>query len=118
MRALLLVAVFIALTQQAPAAAQQGLPRYDVQRNCRAQTSASTKVAQSRAECVRDEDKARAQLERRWSRWAADVRRRCSAESSTGGVQSYVELLTCLQMSSDRKFSQTTGQGSSNAQHR
>jgi hypothetical protein len=42
----------------------------------------------------------RDELAKRWSQFGASEKKFCGGESSTAGEQSYVELLTCLEMSS------------------
>src|ERR1700751_3290595 len=59
--------------------------------------------------CVRDEAEAKKQLEQEWSKLGSDRKRECVVESTIGGDQSYVELLTCVEMSSQWKGNQTGG---------
>jgi hypothetical protein len=49
--------------------------------------------------CTKDETDAKNELEKRWSQFGASEKGFCVGESSTGGERSYVELLTCLEMS-------------------
>ena len=51
------------------------------------------------ASCTRDETEAKNQLAKRWSSYGASEKKECVGESTTGGEKSYVELLTCLEMS-------------------
>jgi len=51
------------------------------------------------AACKKDETDARNELDTRWRKFGASDKQACIVESSTGGDQSYVELLTCLEMS-------------------
>jgi hypothetical protein len=120
MRALLL---FVALCSTASALyaaprRQLGqLPSFDIQRNCSNEASDSGNYEQTKAECVRDENDAKKQLDQRWSKLAASkAKSQCLEESRIGGDQSYTELLTCLKMSSDWTDDQTTvGQAPSNS---
>ena len=50
--------------------------------------------------CTKDETDAKNELAKRWSQFGASEKKFCDGESSTAGEQSYVELLTCLEMSS------------------
>jgi hypothetical protein len=52
------------------------------------------------AGCAKDETDAKNDLDKRWPEFDASDKRACVAESSIGDAQSYVELLTCLEMSS------------------
>jgi len=90
------------------------VPVIDVQRSCKA-TAATNKamdldLSQSVANCLRDEDAARVQLIGIWSTYSASIRDRCEEEATiTPGSASYVDLLTCMQMTDPSKLSPTTG---------
>jgi hypothetical protein len=72
-------------------------PAFDIVRNCNAEVaSIGTEVAS----CTKDEKDAESELAKGWSQFGASGKKACVGESSTGGGQSYVELLTCLEMSS------------------
>lgn len=103
-----LAAIAIVITvalSSAAALAQPGetsdqVPTFDINRNCRAEAAdAATSFQQEEADCVRDEANAKKQLGQEWSKLGPN-KRDCIVESSIGGDQSYVELLTCLEMSS------------------
>ncbi len=53
--------------------------------------------------CINDENAARQDLVKNWSTFGADDRSHCLSLISTGGGPSYVELLSCLEMSRDAK---------------
>jgi hypothetical protein len=55
-------------------------------------------LAQDANECMRDEMAARQQLSSTWLTVPAPARESCEGEATAGGIQSYVDLLTCLQM--------------------
>jgi hypothetical protein len=79
------------------------VPVIDVERSCKA-TAATNKamdldLAQSVQNCLRDENAARQQLAGIWSNYSASIRDRCAREATiTPGTASYVDLLTCVQM--------------------
>ena len=80
---------------QAPAADR--IPAFDIVRNCSAEVvSAGTETA----DCTKDETEAKNELDKRWPEFGGSDRQACVGESGIGGAQSYVELLTCLEMSS------------------
>jgi hypothetical protein len=58
--------------------------------------------------CMRDEKDAQQQLVTLWSTNPSGVRDRCEGEAVAAGAPSYVDLLTCLQMT-DLVNSQSTG---------
>jgi hypothetical protein len=83
-------------TDQAPAADR--IPTFDIVRNCSAEVAAAG--TEKVAGCTKDETDAKNQLDKRWPEFGAPDKQACVAESSVGDAQSYVELLTCLEMSS------------------
>jgi len=83
--------------QAAPAVAHD-LPRLDVRATCGAEQNKATID-----ECIADENRARQRLETEWAQFASAVRSQCTQVSSMRGFQSYVELLTCLEMARDAK---------------
>jgi hypothetical protein len=83
-----------------PAWGADGLPAFDIARNCRAEVvGAAIATPES---CAKDETDAKNELTKRWSEFSATGKKSCIGEADIGGDKSYVELLTCLEM--------TTGQ--------
>ena len=89
----------IVFALSASGAMAQDLPTLDVAPLCRAEGKAAPDFA---ASCLADEKKARDDLVRQWAQFSRDSKASC-LRLATGipGVQSYVELLTCLQMKKD-----------------
>jgi hypothetical protein len=85
---------------QAPAADRK--PAFDIVRNCSAEVAnvGTEKVA----DCTKDETDAKNELDKSWPQFGASDKQACIGESSIGGAQSYVELLTCLEMFSGAFF--------------
>jgi hypothetical protein len=83
-----------------PARAADDLPKFDIARNCRAEVVGAA-IATPEA-CAKDETDAKNELTKRWSEFSASEKKSCAGEADIGGEESYVELLTCLEM--------TTGQ--------
>jgi hypothetical protein len=81
---------------QAPAADR--IPAFDIVRNCSAEVAAAG--TEKVAGCAKDETDAKNELDKRWPEFGASNKQSCVGESSIGAGQSYVELLTCLEMSS------------------
>jgi hypothetical protein len=78
------------------------VPRLNVEATCKA-TVATDKamgldLAQSFDDCMRDEDAAQQQLGTIWLSNSVEIRNRCEGEATAGGSDSYVDLLTCIQM--------------------
>jgi hypothetical protein len=93
------------------------VPIIDVEETCKA--AAATDKAmdldlpQSVENCMRDENAAREQLATIWSTYSASNRDSCAQEATDVGTGSYVDLLTCLQMSDPAKWSPTVLRGAS-----
>ena len=64
-------------------------------------------LAQPLANCMRDENEARQQLDAVWSTYSAPIRERCEREATLLGEGSYVDLLTCIQMNDPAKLTPT-----------
>jgi hypothetical protein len=93
-------ATFCALPQLAVA---DDVPTYDVRKSCKADTQAYPTAGNVEG-CLRDEQNARTTLVSQWTQFAPDSRTRCTGMvGDPAGPQSYVELLTCLQMARDVK---------------
>lgn len=87
------------------------VPVINVDRTCK-DTSAADKeanlaLAQSFEDCMRDENNAKQQLNTVWSTYAAPIRDRCEQEATLLGEGSYVDLLTCMQMTDPAKLTPT-----------
>ena len=84
-------------------ASADDVPSYDIRKSCKADVQAYSS-AQNVTACLADEQGARQTLVSQWTQFAADSRTRCSKMvGDVAGPQSYVELLTCLQMAKDVK---------------
>ena len=90
----------IILSSQLVVAVADRVPKFDIARSCKLDIAATAglSVDQSMKNSVRDEQQARQQLGKRWSKIPASARASCTGQESIGGTPSYVSLLTCLQM--------------------
>jgi hypothetical protein len=72
------------------------IPAFDIVRNCTAEVAnvGTEKIA----DCTKDETDAKNELDKSWPQYGVSDKQACVGESSIGGAQSYVELLTCLEM--------------------
>jgi hypothetical protein len=80
--------------------ASGGVPNFDLATTCR---GASAGIESAPGTCLNDEESARAELAKGWNGYAPAERARCSELSGMPGFQSYVELLTCLDMAAQAK---------------
>ena|SRR5215470_7149887 len=93
-----ITAIAVVLGTTAVALAQ-GVPTLDFNALCRAEAKQGPNLAEP---CVADQKKAREDLVRQWSQFPAADRASCLAVvNSVPGMQSYIELLTCLQIKQD-----------------
>ena len=76
------------------------IPKYDFTSNCRAASDQNKSTFDS---CIQDEERARARLSTEWGQFAQATRTQCAQFSGMKGFQSYVELITCLEMARDVK---------------
>ena len=83
------------------------VPKLNVEATCRATVaadkSANLNLSQSYDACMRDENAAQEQLLPIWLSSSNELRNQCEGEATGAGTDSYVDLLTCLQMASDAK---------------
>jgi hypothetical protein len=94
------IAIMSLCAQQAIAGADE-VPPLDVNKSCRAD---AYRGSGPDATCLADEKKAREVLVSQWTQFAPESRANCvQAATDIAGAQSYVELLTCLQMAKDVK---------------
>jgi hypothetical protein len=80
-----------------------GVPTLKVEPSCRAAGVEGMIVGRTVDSCLNDEKAARDQLAKDWGSYSADDKNHCLSMVSTGGSPSYVELLSCLEMSRDAK---------------
>ena len=97
--ALLLASVFAPVE---PALAQAGgVPTLEFAKGCRDTAAGNAKTLD---DCMRAEQTARQQLTAQWETFPHGDRAQCTALARLGPVlQSYVELITCLQMDKDAR---------------
>jgi hypothetical protein len=85
------------------------VPKLNVEATCRASVAADKAMglvlAQSYEDCMRDENAAQQQLATVWLANSNELRNQCEGEATVAGNASYVDLLTCLQMSDVAKLS-------------
>lgn len=90
-------AIFIALSTCAALA--DDVPTLDVGPLCRAEAKAAAGFSEN---CIADQKKAQDELIRTWNQYPAASRATClQVVNDVPGLQSYIELLTCLQIKKD-----------------
>ena len=88
------------------------VPVINVEKTCKDSATADKEgnidLGQSVGDCMRDENNAKQQVNDVWSTYPAPVRDRCTQEATLLGEGSYVDLLTCMQMSDPAKLTPAT----------
>ncbi|MGH6848042.1 MAG: hypothetical protein ACREC0_11570 [Methylocella sp.] len=78
-----------------------GVPRFDVARSCEdARAFVGNDQNLAYKGCMKDENDARAKLAQKWAHFKPGDRKDCVAQGAAP-VPSYVEILTCLEMSDE-----------------
>jgi len=101
--ALMIAAATIFIGPMLRCAAADDVPTYDVRKSCKTDVQADPSGGDA-AKCLADEQSARETLATQWTQFAPQARSRCvHTVGDLAGSQSYVELLSCLQMAQDVK---------------
>jgi hypothetical protein len=91
----------IVLSSQLVITVADGVPKFDIARGCRLDSTQALDLNTGQNEtvkrCVADEQQALTQLQTQWSQFLGSDKAQCTEEANIGGTQSYVDLLTCLQ---------------------
>ena len=82
----------------ASAALADTVPTLNVQATCRATPAVTLDQQGTYDNCMRSENAARDRLAKSWGKMRADWRSTCLKTTTLGGIPSYVELLTCVEM--------------------
>jgi hypothetical protein len=91
-----------------PVAVSDAVPSFSIVSECRFEGE-SPEVFDR---CSKDEADARQRLEGEWAQFAPADKSTCIVESTIGGFASYVDLLTCLEMSNDVRKENNKSTGS------
>lgn len=92
------------------AAAQSRVPQLDLTATCRALDKNDFSIQIDTQRCLKTEDEARAKLVQDWSTYKAAERNLCTQTARMGGMESYVQLLTCLELERDVAAARAQGQ--------
>jgi len=97
----------IALGTQLVMTVADGVPKFNIERGCRVDSTQAFDLSVGQNEtvkrCVADEQGAMAQLQTQWSQFRATDKTQCIGEANIGDTPSYVDLLTCLQLAKDAR---------------
>jgi hypothetical protein len=104
-----------------PVAAGDRVPQLDVEPVCKGiaeqggVTFRDPSVAQEKKNCIESEQAVREQVIKQWSSFLPADRTHCVNETTMGGLSSYTELLTCLEMARDVRAMRAEAAASSRA---
>jgi hypothetical protein len=99
----------VILATLSPIAVSDTVPKFDTVRECSFEGGPSVDVAR----CSRDEAAALRQLQETWAQYTGADRKDCTTETTIGGFASYVELLSCLEMTRDVENADNNSRGPS-----
>jgi hypothetical protein len=104
-----------------PIAAGDRVPELDVEPVCKGiaeqggVTFRDPRVELKKRNCVESEQTIREHVAKQWSSFSADDRRHCVNVTTMGGLSSYTELLTCLEMAREVRAKRAETAASSRA---
>jgi hypothetical protein len=97
----------IVLSSQLVVTVADGVPKFDIARQCRLDSTQafdlSAGLNETVKKCVADEQQALTQLGTQWAQFREPDKAQCTAETNIDGTPSYVDLLTCLQLAKDAR---------------
>jgi hypothetical protein len=103
-RAMVLLPMLLLLF--APSAFGQ-VPEHNAKAVCKARSADAKMVKsppdQSIADCVRDEEAAKQQLDKLWASTPVSIRNRCESDTRFLGMRSYLDVLSCIYIADDSK---------------
>jgi hypothetical protein len=106
-----LLLLLITLGAPAAAAADEHIPKLNIEPSCRYQAAMQSDKKVGFEKCMEQEQSAKVELEKNWSKFALEDRAHClDMTNELGGTNaSYVEVLECAIMSRDaRAFEKKT----------
>src|SRR5262245_21273612 len=83
--------------------AADAVPKFNVEQTCRRAGEVSVSLGRSAGDCKRDEEDAHSKLQQDWAQYTPAQRTGCVRFTSLGSPPSYVELLTCLEITKQAK---------------
>jgi hypothetical protein len=87
----------VILTTLSPIPVSDDVPTFNIVKECRFEGEIPTDFDR----CSHDESDALQQIKKEWPQFSDHDRSACLTEATVGGFESYVELLTCLEMARD-----------------
>jgi hypothetical protein len=82
-------------------AVADSVPVFDVKKICQAPAIEAAFAGRNENTCIQSEEAAHDQLKKGWGEFSAKDKVGCVATAKIGGLPSYADLLTCLEMNRD-----------------
>ena len=96
------IGLALALVTHAASVNASDIPHFNIEATCRAAPSLAGGIQKPFDECMKDEQAARAELEKGWATYSSQQRAECVSLERVGGSPSYVDVVSCLQMYSTK----------------
>jgi hypothetical protein len=98
----------VILATLSPVAVSDTVPKFDIVKECRFEGDSTADFGR----CQQDEAAALKQLMSSWTQFVGSDKSTCVASATIGGFSSYVDLLTCLEMTHDANNGDSNPRGS------
>jgi len=82
-------------------AVADSFPVFDVKRSCQGPEIEAVFAGRNADTCIQSEEAARDQLKKIWGKFSAKDKVECVGTTKIGGIPSYADLITCLEMRLD-----------------
>jgi hypothetical protein len=77
------------------------VPVFDLKKTCQGAEISAAFVGRTADTCIQSEEATRDQLKKSWGEFSAKDKVECVGMTKIGGLPSYIELITCLEMRRD-----------------
>jgi len=78
--------------------AVEQVPTLNIEPSCRAVADSNSPIRRDYNSCIQSEQRSREDIQKEWAQFSPKAKSECVSLATTGGVPSYTELLTCLEM--------------------
>jgi len=82
-------------------AVADSVPVFDVKKSCQGPEISAVFAGRNSDTCIQSEEATRDQLKKSWGEFSAKDKVECVGMTKIGGLPSYTELITCLEMRRD-----------------
>jgi hypothetical protein len=79
-------------------AVAESVPVFDLKKSCGGRVIEAVSAGRNSDTCIQSEEATRDQLKKSWGEFSAKDKVECVSMTKIGGLPSYTELITCLEM--------------------